>query len=120
MPSNLLNYKHSLDLSTVFVDKRGALILKIALDAPLRRLFDYLPPAQMGEAIASAGLAPGVRVRVPFGRRHLIGILVAMAPSSRPKIASRRCAGSPGGESRRLPMPFGRRPHERLMPRRTR
>src|ERR1700691_4843912 len=32
----------STDLSTVIVDK--ALILKIALDTPLRRVFDYLPP----------------------------------------------------------------------------
>jgi len=65
----------STDLSTVFVDK--ALILKIALDTPLRRVFDYLPPAGVADSIR-----PGVRVRVPFGRRQIVGILIATAPNS--------------------------------------
>ena len=66
----------STDLSTYFVDKRTALILQVALDTPLRRVFDYRPPAGVRE------LRPGVRVRVPFGRRQLIGILVAVASES--------------------------------------
>jgi primosomal protein N' (replication factor Y) len=55
-----------------------ALILQIALDTPLRREFDYLPP------IGAFGTAPelGVRVRVPFGRRQLIGVLVGIARES--------------------------------------
>src|SRR5580658_8740052 len=65
----------STDLSTVFVD--NALILKIALDTPLRRVFDYLPPGSVRDSIR-----PGVRVRVPFGRRQIVGILVATAPDS--------------------------------------
>jgi len=65
----------STDLSTVFVDK--ALILKIALDTPLRRVFDYLAPASVRDSIR-----PGVRVRVPFGRRQIVGILVATATDS--------------------------------------
>src|SRR5450631_2858699 len=72
----------STDLSTSFVDKRIALILQIALDTPLRRVFDYRPPA---DHIGSGGDgAPrlGVRVRVPFGRRQLIGILVGIISES--------------------------------------
>jgi primosomal protein N' (replication factor Y) (superfamily II helicase) len=66
------------------VDKGSALILQVALDMPLRRVFDYLPPAGWdgGET-----LKVGVRVRVPFGRRRLIGILVAIpAQSSVPPL----------------------------------
>ncbi len=53
-------------------------ILRIALPVPLRRLFDYLPP-QNAEI---AGLQPGVRVRVNFGRQQLIGILIAVSNAS--------------------------------------
>jgi primosomal protein N' (replication factor Y) len=52
-----------------------ALILKVALDTPLRRVFDYLPP----EGEEAARSVPGVRVRVPFGRRLCVGILVGTA-----------------------------------------
>jgi len=62
------------------VDKSVNLILQVALDAPLRRLFDYLPPDSGGGASAAA--APGVRVRVPFGRRQLVGILVGTSTGS--------------------------------------
>jgi primosomal protein N' (replication factor Y) len=50
------------------------MILQIALDTPLYRVFDYLPPP---DAKSPAPL--GVRVRVPFGRQRLIGILVGIA-----------------------------------------
>src|SRR5258708_6999428 len=68
----------STDLSTCFVDK-GPMILQIALDTPLRRVFDYRPPAQF-----SGDETPrlGVRVRVPFGRQQLIGVLVGVASGS--------------------------------------
>jgi primosomal protein N' (replication factor Y) len=49
-------------------------ILKIALDLPLDRLFDYL---SNGEAVQI-----GQRVLVPFGRRSQIGIVVGMANES--------------------------------------
>ena len=52
-------------------------ILRVALDTPLRRLFDYLPPLHVDGA-----LQPGVRVRVPFGRRQLVGILVGTGNST--------------------------------------
>ena len=80
------------ELPTDFVDKNNPLILQVALDTPLRRTFDYLAPAGFERTTADgpAGLdldslppvKPGVRVRVPFGRRHLIGILVGTSRSS--------------------------------------
>ncbi|HCC63374.1 MAG TPA: primosomal protein N', partial [Pseudomonas sp.] len=53
-------------------------ILRLALPSPLRRLFDYLPPA----GVSDAGLQPGMRLRVPFGRREIIGILVEVVSHS--------------------------------------
>ncbi|HEY8052388.1 MAG: primosomal protein N' [Steroidobacterales bacterium] len=54
-------------------------VLRVALDTPLRRLFDYLPPAgTVGGALPVAG----VRVRVPFGRQRLIGLVIEVAESS--------------------------------------
>jgi len=49
-------------------------VLRVALDTPLRRLFDYLPPA--------TAVAVGQRVRVPFGRRSLVGLVMAEADTS--------------------------------------
>jgi primosomal protein N' (replication factor Y) len=46
-------------------------LIRLAIPTPLRRLFDYLPPA----GCDAQGLQPGVRVRVPFGRGSAIGIL---------------------------------------------
>ena len=49
-------------------------ILRVAIDAPLMRLFDYLPPP--GTATLPA---PGQRVRVPFGRGQRVGVIAALA-----------------------------------------
>lgn len=57
-----------------------ALILQIALDMPLRRVFDYTCPAAVADGAAS--LPPGIRVRVPFGRRELVGVLIGTAATS--------------------------------------
>lgn len=71
-------------------------ILRVALDVPLRRLFDYSAPESEGAATgtgASGGgapqrprgasaLVPGVRVRVPFGRQRLIGLVMEVAAST--------------------------------------
>ena len=54
------------------------IILRLALPSPLRRLFDYLAP----QDVPHAALQPGVRLRVPFGRREVIGILVEVAQHS--------------------------------------
>jgi primosomal protein N' (replication factor Y) (superfamily II helicase) len=55
------------------------MIFQIALDTPLRRVFDYRAPAHL-----QASQAPplGIRVRVPFGRRQMIGVLVGVAGES--------------------------------------
>ena len=53
-------------------------ILRLALPSPLRRLFDYLPP----RGVDPRHLQPGVRLRVPFGRREIVGVLVELADSS--------------------------------------
>ena len=48
----------------------------MALDTPLRRLFDYLPPPD------GAAPAVGARVRVPFGRQRLVGVVMGVAQGS--------------------------------------
>jgi len=53
-------------------------ILRIALPTPLRRLFDYLPP----QGIDLSTLMPGVRVKVPFQSRILVGILIEIVQDS--------------------------------------
>ncbi len=53
-------------------------ILRLALPSPLRRLFDYLPPA----GVPTDALQPGVRLRVPFGRRETLGILIEVVRHS--------------------------------------
>lgn len=53
-------------------------ILRLALPSPLRRLFDYLPPA----GVPRASLQPGMRLRVPFGRREVVGVLVEVVDHS--------------------------------------
>jgi primosomal protein N' (replication factor Y) len=58
------------------------MILQIALDTPLRRVFDYRPPAAYAEPDPRPPPRLGVRVRVPFGRRQLIGILVGIETQS--------------------------------------
>jgi len=46
-------------------------ILRIAIPTPLRRSFDYLPPKGL-----TAPPPPGVRIRVPFGRGRVVGVLL--------------------------------------------
>jgi primosomal protein N' (replication factor Y) (superfamily II helicase) len=53
-------------------------ILKVALDTPLRRTFDYLPPP----GVAGRGVQPGMRVAVPLGRRRAIGFVVGVADTT--------------------------------------
>lgn len=54
------------------------MILRIALPTPLRRLFDYLPPEGWDLELPK----PGVRVRVPWGKRETIGILIEQVERS--------------------------------------
>src|SRR3984893_5777328 len=77
----------------------GPRVVRVALDMPLRRAFDYLPPNTLGPPERSGGLGPGVRaqsgppegggslepgvrVRVPFGRQRVVGIVLETASSS--------------------------------------
>lgn len=70
-------------------------ILRIAIPSPLRRLFDYLPPAG-----AASNCIPGQRYLVPFGRSKQVGVLVALAdhsevPAERLKPALRQLDAEP-------------------------
>ncbi|SHE63070.1 replication restart DNA helicase PriA [Modicisalibacter ilicicola DSM 19980] len=53
-------------------------VLGVAVPTPLRRLFDYRP-CPSGP---SGGWRPGLRVRVPLGRREVIGIIVECRDTS--------------------------------------
>ncbi len=76
------------------MENSHTLILQVALDTPLRRLFDYLPPVEVATNADAAGCVaqPGVRVRVPFGRRVQVGIVVAIARESTVAPAKLRAA----------------------------
>jgi primosomal protein N' (replication factor Y) len=52
------------------------LVLQVAVPSPLARHFDYLLPK--GVAVP----APGTRVRVPFGKRDVVGVVLGQASSS--------------------------------------
>ncbi len=64
----------------------SSLILNVALPVPMRRLFDYRCPE------SPQSWPVGARVRVPFGRRQLIGIIVAHAPTSELPAAQLKAA----------------------------
>jgi len=53
-------------------------VLRVAIKAPLSRLFDYLPPI----GVDPASLRRGMRLKVPFGRRHRVGLLWETAAQS--------------------------------------
>ncbi|WP_347988304.1 primosomal protein N' [Methylomonas sp. AM2-LC] len=55
-------------------DTPHSLFLQVAIAVPLDRLFDYLAP----DNCDATTLQPGVRVLVPFGKSHKIGILLAI------------------------------------------
>ena len=65
-------------------------VLRVAVNAPLPTLFDYLPPADT--PAGNHAMAPGCRVLVPFGRRREVGVIIETAatsdvPSSRLRAA---------------------------------
>jgi primosomal protein N' (replication factor Y) len=53
-------------------------ILLVAVPSPLRRYFDYLPPKNF----PIEQLMSGMRLRVPFGRTQMVGVLVEIASHS--------------------------------------
>ncbi|HEY6644551.1 primosomal protein N' [Povalibacter sp.] len=64
-------------------------IIAVALDAPLRRLFDYCVPADW-----AAQVQPGLRVWVPFGRRRIVGVVMEIRRHSDVPTAKLRYAQS--------------------------
>lgn len=55
-------------------------ILRVALNTPLRNLFDYLPP----DNCPAKTLAPGQRLQVPFGKGSVrIGIIISISDTSK-------------------------------------
>ncbi|MAT50360.1 MAG: primosomal protein N' [Porticoccaceae bacterium] len=54
------------------------MIYRVAIPSPLRRLFDYLPATDAPEP----SITPGCRVLVPFGRRSVVGVVVAVETQS--------------------------------------
>ena len=55
------------------------LILRVAVNTPLRRLFDYLPPT----GSENFRLVPGQRVLVPFGKKKSsVGLLISTADTT--------------------------------------
>ena len=63
-------------------------VLRLAVDVPLRRLFDYRPPP----GIDATELVPGLRLWVPFGRRRVCGVLLEVAAGSEVPAAKLRSA----------------------------
>src|SRR5450631_1221818 len=66
---------------------KESMILQVAIDTPLRQVFDYLPPPIRAQELPHLG----VWVLVPFGRQRLIGILVGIVAESAvplPKLRS--------------------------------
>ena len=45
-------------------------VYKVAIASPFKDLFDYYPPVGMSKILS------GMRVKVPFGKRELIGIVI--------------------------------------------
>ncbi len=53
----------------------ATLIARIAVPVPRRRTFDFLVPGHLT-------VQPGVRVRVPFGARHMVGVVISIGTNS--------------------------------------
>lgn len=54
-------------------------ILRVAINTPVRKLFDYLPP----QKASHARLQPGIRLQVPFGRsQKKTGVLIEVADNT--------------------------------------
>ncbi len=58
--------------------KNTGTILHIAVPSPLYHYFDYLLP----EGTEAKALQPGMRVRIPFGKREITGILLSTSTES--------------------------------------
>lgn len=55
--------------------------LEVAIPTPLRRRFDYLPPAEVAPDEVKDWL-PGTLLHLPFGQQSLVGVLLAIKQQS--------------------------------------
>ncbi|MGB2115598.1 MAG: primosomal protein N' [Porticoccaceae bacterium] len=62
--------------------KNGPIILRIAVPSTLRRTFDYKLPEKLRAKMDNCTPVPGMRVKVEFGRRILIGLIVDVPQTS--------------------------------------
>ena len=62
--------------------QNGPIILRIAVPSPLRRTFDYKLPETLRSKIDNQTPLAGMRVKVEFGRRVLIGLVVDIPNTS--------------------------------------
>ena len=62
--------------------QNGPIILRIAVPSPLRRTFDYKLPENLRFKLKNQKPLPGMRVKVEFGRRTLIGLIVEIPQDS--------------------------------------
>ena len=62
--------------------QNGPIILRIAVPSPLRRTFDYRLPENLRFKVKNQKPLPGMRVKVEFGRRKLIGLIVEIPQHS--------------------------------------
>ena len=62
--------------------QNGPIILRIAVPSPLRRTFDYKLPEKLRSKIDHQTPLAGMRVKVEFGRRVLIGLVVDIPKTS--------------------------------------
>ena len=54
-------------------------ILHIAISTPLRQTFDYILPSKLSDT----NIRPGARALVPFGKKEVIGIVIAITAESK-------------------------------------
>jgi len=79
--------------------RTGPYVVRVALDLPLRRLFDYRCPVDALLTVADVGY----RVRVPIGQREKIGIIVAVGVDSDVAPEDLRPIGEVLRDQHRLP-----------------
>ncbi|MGA2364167.1 MAG: primosomal protein N' [Steroidobacteraceae bacterium] len=81
----------STNLSTTIVDnpsQHARQLLRVAIDLPRHNLFDYLPPP----GLDASQVPLGARVRVPFGTRESVGVVVDYASAASVSAAALRSA----------------------------
>lgn len=67
----------------------GSCVVRVAVPTPVFRYFDYLPLAHA--TVDNTTILPGMRVRVPFGKRQLVGIVVQVLAHSDIAADKLRC-----------------------------